>query len=104
MAKKSPWAGAFAAYGAVFEQIKKNPAPTVLFVGVYLVASVLSLTTQGHTSYLNADHRTYEDIVMFIFWLALPVYGLALADRRRISLNEFMQFDAKKYFVLLAVA
>ena len=101
---KSSWPGAFAAYSAVFEQIKKNPAPAMLFIGVSLAASLVSLVAQGHTSYVDSGHQSYEDIVTLIFFLVLTVYGLALADRRRISLGEFVRFNARKYFILLVVA
>jgi hypothetical protein len=96
------WAGAFAAYGRVFDQIKKNPGPAWLFVGTYVLFSSVSTFFQDGTAYPN--HAPYEDIAYFIFLLAIPVYGLALADRKRISLGEFMRLDLMRYLSLFAAS
>jgi len=103
MTKKDPWPGAFAAYGTVFRQIKKNPEPALLYIGGYTLFTIVSLVLQGQTSATQHGHVLYEDVAVFIFLLALPVYGLAVADRRAIGIAEFMRFDLKKYLTLVAV-
>ncbi|MDQ3152181.1 MAG: hypothetical protein M3R63_10835 [Actinomycetota bacterium] len=92
------WPGAFAAYRTALRQIKKNPGPALLFIGVYALFSVISSIAQGGKLYADPAYAPYEDAAILIFLLALPVYGLALADGRKIHTAEFMRFNASKYF------
>ncbi|MDQ4031353.1 MAG: hypothetical protein M3332_03415 [Actinomycetota bacterium] len=95
------WPGAFTAFAGAFDQLKKNPQPALLFLGVYAVLAIISSVGQDDVSYFSTERWNYEDILYLVFLLALPVYGFALADRKVISLSEFMRFDATKYFTLL---
>lgn len=97
------WQGAFNALGAVFEQIKKNPQPAYLFVGVYTALAVLSFLADGGSTSFNETGSSYESLAALIFLLALPVYSLALADKKVISIGEFMRFDLGRYLTLVAV-
>jgi hypothetical protein len=102
MAKKDVWPGAFAAYSAAWGQIKKNPGPAVLVIGAYALFSVVGLVLQGEAVYADPKHVRYENILGLVFLLALPTYGLAIADNRRISIAEFMKFNFKKYIAYFA--
>lgn len=108
--KKHPnhWGGAFAAFGKVFEQIKANPAPALLFVGVYLIASVLEPSSAtGDAPMEIGDILLFSGLQILVslaFLLALPTYALALADRKKIGLGDFMRFNARKYFSVFGVS
>lgn len=96
------WQGAFQVFGDAFRQIMANPTPAIFFGGVYLIVILLETFAPGpgsKDSFLRTS--TYETPVYLLFLLALPVYGLAIADRKSISLRRFMQFDAKKYLWVL---
>lgn len=103
-APKSTWVGAFDAIGAIFEQIKKNPEPAYLFVAVYAILAVLDVLNNGYTSPMNTSSSNLETLALFIFLLSLPVYALALADRKPITIAEFMNFDLGRYLTLLGVS
>lgn len=101
------WTGAFNAFGEVFERIKKNPQPAYVFIGVYTALAILSYIANGggavsFSSYGQND-TSFESLTVLIFLLALPTYALALADKRVISIAEFMRFDLGRYLTLLAV-
>lgn len=96
------WGGAFAAYGKIFEGIKKNPAPVLLVTVVYALASTISTIFQDGKLYMDPKHAPVEDITYLVFLLAMMVYALALADGKRISISQFMRFDLKKYVFVAA--
>jgi hypothetical protein len=96
------WGGAFKAIGQVFEQVRKNPEPTLVVLGVYAGLMILSLVLLGKPT--KETSFRFEDLTTLLFLLAMPTYALALADKRKITISEFMRFDASKYFIVLAVA
>ncbi len=98
---KTAWQGAFATYGQVFEQVKKNPQPAYLFIAVYTVLAIISTITSDGASILSESYDSYESIAWLVFILALPVYGLAIADRKMVTLAEVMKFDVSKFFYML---
>lgn len=103
--KGSGWMGAFKAYDAAFKQLQANPAPAVLFIVAYSALKLVEMGTIGlgpeHTdlSYF-LKYMAFESVFGLVFLLALPVYGLALADRKPISVSDFLRPDARKYFAL----
>jgi hypothetical protein len=97
--KDGAWPGAFAVCGQIFQQIKKNPAPAVFFVVTYIVFSIISSLAQGK-GYGTAGYHDYQDLLQLVFLLAIPTYGLALADRRSISVNQVMEFDPRRFVAL----
>lgn len=103
-AKSKTWQGAFSAFDASFKQIKANPNPALLFVGVYTVVSIISLIIQGKSSYSEKDYVAYADILVLFFVLPLTVYALALADKKKLSVSEFMQLDIKKLILIIATS
>jgi uncharacterized membrane protein len=109
MAKKSDvqgkeWPGAFEAYSTAFHRIKDNPKPLVLFGGVFAVVAIVNGLMQPGLSYSDTNYASYEDLAYLVFLLALTLYSLALADGKKLSIVEFMKFDAFKYFSLVATA
>lgn len=98
---RSAWMGGFAAYARTFDQIKRNPQPAYLFIAVYTILAVLSSFTGDTTSRFDMNYKSYEDIAWLVFLLALPVYGLALADRKSVTIAEVMRFDVSKFFYML---
>lgn len=97
------WEGAFAAFGKAFDRIKQNPEPALFFLGLYAAITVLSGLMNDTVTYTSSDYANYADLLYFVFLLAVPVYSLALADGKRITISEFVRFSARKYFSLLAV-
>jgi uncharacterized membrane protein len=101
----STWPGAFDVLGMVFNQVKKNPAPALVYILVTTAAAVLSAILRdpapADNAVANKEAFAPESLLGLVFLLALPAYGLALADRRKISLGEFMSFNARKYFNIL---
>lgn len=98
------WGGAFKAFSRAFEQVKANPRPALLFVGVYLIVTMIESTNPANSLKDVILFAGYEGLAVLIFLLALPTYALAIADRKQISLGDFMRFNARKYFAVLAVS
>jgi hypothetical protein len=99
------WPGVFNVFGEVFEQAKKNPEPAYVFIGVYAVLALLSFVTGGYASPFdtNSQDGGFEALAFLIFLLALPVYALALADRKVIDTSEFMRFDLGRYLTVFGI-
>jgi hypothetical protein len=98
------WGGAFAAYGKIWKQIQKNPTPALVLIGIYVAAHLLSTVFQDGKAYMDATRWPYEDISYLVLMLPMFVYGLALADGKRVSVREIIHFKLKTYaFVLAAV-
>lgn len=96
------WGGAFAAYGTIWKQVQKNPVPALVLVGVYVVAHLISTMLQDGKGYADAGRWPYEDLSYLIFVLPMFIYGLALADGKRVSVREIVHFDLRKFFFVLA--
>lgn len=101
---KAPWNGAFDAFGKAFNQVKANPRPAILFAAAYLVVTAIELATLGTSTKDKLALASYEGLVYLAFLLALPTYGLAIADRKKLDLSEFMDFNFRKYFFVLGVS
>jgi hypothetical protein len=99
-ADTNKWPGAFKAYSLAYETLQKNLQPALLVIGVYVLFVLLSAVIQGESP-MAEGHKSGESIVGLIFLLAIPLYGLANADKRAVSLSQFMKFDANKYFMVL---
>jgi len=96
------WEGAFKAIGQVFTQVRQNPEPALVVLGTYLALTVLSYIVMGAPSNDSGGFR-FEDLGTLIFLLAMPTYVLALADKKKLSISDFMQFNGSKYFTVLGV-
>jgi hypothetical protein len=94
------WPGAFAAYGKAYEGLRKNSMPALLVVGIYIVVALLSGALQ-HKTAADEGYKSGEAIVGLIFLLALPLYAFAVAEKRQMSIQQFMKPNVHKYFVLL---
>jgi len=99
------WPGAFNTIGPIFAQMKKNPQPAYVFIGVYVTLALLGQMSTGSSSPMDSNQSTAgpESLVSLIFLLALPIYALALADRKPITVNQFMDFNLRRYFTILGV-
>lgn len=100
------WMGAFEAIGQAFQQIKKNPQPLMVFIAVTVVLAIADLVVNGgYKSPLSTDqgYTSLESLTSLIFLLATPVYALALADRRAITVSDYMRFDLARYFSVFGV-
>jgi hypothetical protein len=98
------WTGAYDAFTRAFTQIKANPEPALLYLAVYVIVFFLETVGPGFgakDSLLRSG--SYEGVAYLIFLLAIPTYALALADRKRIGLGDFMRFKARTYFSMLGV-
>jgi uncharacterized membrane protein len=100
---KGVWQGAFAAFGQAFEQIRKNPEPMLLFVAVYTALALISSFAGGYKTVFDQEYNSYEGLANLIFLLALPTYALAVANKKTISIAEFLKFDAARYFTLIGI-
>jgi hypothetical protein len=101
---KRAWPGAFIALGQIFGQLKKNPEPAYVFVGTYTVLAFISQAANGFATPMEMKGggvASLESLTSLIFLLALPVYTLALADRKTITVNQFIAFDLTKYLTII---
>jgi len=98
--KADSWKGAFVVYGKAWDGLQKNPRPAVLFVATYAVAQLVSTVLQGKGP-MQIGHVGFESAVGLLFIMAAPIYSLAIADGRKISIREFMVFVPKKYFMII---
>lgn len=102
--KSKSWPGAFEAFGNALNHMKANPVPVVVFLAASLLVSILQMINYGEVPTDvkgSLFYSSYNGIVYLVFLLAIPTYALAVADRKGISLGEFMRFNAKKYFFVL---
>lgn len=104
IAPGAPWPGAFAAIGMAFRQIKKNPQPMLIILAVYVILAVLGFVISGgnqvshdSSSLHTSSNANFTIVGLFVFLLAQPIYALALADRKKISVAEFMKLDSGAY-------
>ena len=95
------WPGAFAAYGKAYDAVKKNIQPALVVVGAYVAVALLNSVIQGKTPADEGYKSSGEAIVGLVFLLAMVVYAFAIADKRVISVKQFMKFNAGKYFTVL---
>lgn len=98
------WPGAFAIFNKAFKQISGNLHPVLMFVGIYTVLSIVSLIIQGKSGYNQEGYVPYADVLLVFFILPITVYSLALADKKKLSVAEFMQIDFKKLLILVATS
>ncbi len=103
-AASKEWPGAFAVFDTSFKQITANLRPVLLFVGVYTVLSIISLSIQGKSSYGEKGYVSYADALFILFVLPVTTYALAAADKKKLSVSEFMQIDFRKLVMLLATS
>lgn len=101
--KTQAWNGPFNAFVQALKQLRNNPEPALLFAGTYVVVIFLKSLSSAGGAAQAARAAALEAIIFLLFALALPTYALAIADRRKISVRDFMRFDAKKYFSVIAV-
>lgn len=94
------WPGAFAAYSKAYEGITRNSKPAMLVVGLYLLITLVGSIWQGKAP-TEEGYRGAEAIVGLIFLLALPLYGLAVADKRILTIKQFMKPNGYKYVMVL---
>lgn len=102
--QKAAWNGAFNAFGKAWELVRANPEPALVVVGASLVLAVIQMSTSGVVVESLHDARrmgSWQLLFTLLFLLAIPTYALALASGKKLSISEFMRFDAKKYFALL---
>ena len=96
---KSPWKGAFAAFGVALDGIKRNPEPAMLFVGAYAVAAIIRFITDGSVSMDQEGRGGLEWILNIVFLLAMPLYALAVADGRKVTIGQLFKWDFHRYAV-----
>lgn len=106
---RGSWSGAFEAYGDIWEQVRRNPGPALVCVAVTMLVAVAKVAAPGLAVHDTIGSYGYsisygEVVAALVFTLALPRYALALADRRHISVREFMRFEDTPYFNVLATS
>lgn len=106
--KRSDWGGAFHAFGKVSRQLIANPGPAVVVIVARLILTLIEVNTIGLGSgpeYSGLGYfvklMAFEAPFILLFLLAGPTYGLALADRKHLSIRDFLRFDARKYFAIV---
>jgi len=103
-AKSKEWAGSITTFGNALEQIRRNPNPVLLYVGVYTVASTISLVIQGKSTYNEKGYVPYADMLLLLFMLPITMYSLAVADKKMLTISEFMQINFKKLVMMIATS
>ena len=97
------WPGAVGAYRHIYKQFRSNPEPGILYIIVFSVLAIAGAVIDGQTTLsLNSDRGLFnpEDLASLAFLAALPTYGLALADGRKITIAQFMNITVAKYFMI----
>jgi hypothetical protein len=100
-APKTPWMGAFEAYGLAYERIKQNYLPLVLIMGLYVVLTIVNGLIQGKGP-MDPGYKSFPDLIFLISILGLIRYSIAIADNKRASIRELLRFSFRKYFTILA--
>ncbi len=107
---RTAWQGAFAAYGSAFEHIKKNPQPALVIVGAYAIVSLIAVTLEPSDMNAPGAWRDFM-ILMFlyfvvgmIFLLATFTYALAIADKKIISVKDFMRLNSTKFYAVFVAS
>jgi hypothetical protein len=103
-AKSKMWIGASKAAEEAYKQIKKNPQPLYVFVGFYTLVTILSLVLQGKASIFEKGYHDYAGIAMLYFVLPITVYGFAIADKKQLEVDDFLNVRLKKWLMLLGTA
>lgn len=104
----SAWMGAVAAANGAFDQMRKNPRPALVYVGLILLGGICDHFLWAHrvqpdvltaAAVLQSFRETsLQSIAQFALMLALPTYGLALADRKMLSVRDFLGVDDRRVF------
>lgn len=105
--EKAAWGGAFDAFGKMWERIRTNPQPTVVLVVVYVALALVQVGRYGYEAVKSGESTGvfgFDALYFLLFLLALPTYALALAKGKVITVSEFLQFNAKRYFTLLGAS
>jgi hypothetical protein len=98
--KKAAWKGAFPAFELTFDRALKNPLIIAIYTLCVLLQSLIfppDVVARDGMFYLG-----FVDFTYFIFLLAIPLYCLALADNKKVSLGSLFRINFKKYFSILA--
>lgn len=99
MADKSAtklWEGPFNAFEQAYKAILANPKPALFFVAVYSTINIVSMLLQGKSTYGEQGYIPYADAVMLVFVIPLTMYALALANKKSLTVSEFMDISLKK--------
>jgi len=94
------WNGAFDAFGQSYSQVMKNPQPLLVLLAVYAVLAFIDMVVSGGKLSTSSGF-SISDITFLIFLVAMPTYALAIADKKVISVKQFMQFESRRYFIML---
>jgi hypothetical protein len=103
------WPGAFAAISESLNQVLKNPQPALLYAATSAaVGSLTFILSGGYSASEPTFGETYSSFigiaVAALFLLANRNYALAVADKRNLSISEYMRFNANSYVSLLIVS
>jgi hypothetical protein len=96
------WQGAFAAFSTALKRMGENTDFLVLFLGLYAVASIISGLVQDNKSSYSHNYMGVEDVVTFVFILALMNYELTVASNKKKTISELLQFNLFKFLSLIA--
>lgn len=98
------WPGSWDAYLTIFDRLWHNRGPALFFIVGYLIVSIVGKLFHAYKIAGSISYTVYEDLFQVLVLLAIPTYGLSLADNKRLTLGQVLRFDIKKFtFLLLSI-
>lgn len=104
--QSSPWRGAFAAYRQVLTQVQANPQPAVVLVLTIVAFALIDQAILGDPTPLSKAFSSEGDtnaagsistFAQLLLSAALITYGLAVADRKPITISQLFGSDVRTF-------
>lgn len=99
-ATKPEWKGPFSVFELAYNRMLGNIKPVLFFVGIYTAAAIISMLLQG-VDQTDKSYKPYADALYLVFILPIIVYSLALADNKKLSIDQFTQVDFRRLLTLI---
>lgn len=94
----------FGLVGRSVQQVWSNPKPALLYILLYVLASIASQAVQQGVHVYDENYRSYESIINLIFIGTLPLYGLYVADKKSLSIGDFTYIQPRMFFAAFATS
>lgn len=80
-----------------------NPTPAGIFIAVSFVVSIVVAVSHIHIGTAATATAAAGSLVSLLFIRAMMLYSLSVADRRPLSISQFLEVNIKQFcFLLLA--
>lgn len=102
--RRTKWKGAIDAFDHAITLIREHPKPALIMLAVFGVFGLIDALTWSlldGSPVAGGISMLLSFIYSLLFILAVPVYGLSLADGKKISLKRAMRGNPKLYFYVI---